>query len=109
LQSGAGSAGHTAAAARKQNWSCQRIERAIGDLMEQMRLAKARAEEEEEQLAPTLARMLARLSGPPGAGNAALAEFKELRSDADQLNDLLREKGCPSVTIDVEPPAFLQR
>jgi hypothetical protein len=74
-----------------------------------MRSAKARAEMAEEQMSPTLARMFARASGPPGAGNAALAEFQELRSDADQLNDLLSEKGCTRYTIDVEPPAFLQR
>ena len=101
--------GPTATAARKQDWYCRRIERAIAELTEAMRSAKARAEMEEEQMSPTLARMFARVSGPPGAGNAALAEFQELRSDADQLNELLGEKGCTRYTIDVEPPAFLQR
>lgn len=56
----------------------------------------------------TLARMAARLSGPPGAGNAALTEFQEARSDADQLNDLLREKGCATYPISVDAPAFLK-
>lgn len=74
-----------------------------------MQSAKARAEKEEEQTPQTLARMVARLSGPPGAGNAALTEFTELRSDADQLNDLLREKRCARYRIDVEAPTFLQQ
>jgi hypothetical protein len=100
--------GRTATAARKQNWNCRRIERAIANLAEAMLAAKARAELEEEQLAPTLARTLARVSGPPGAGNAALVEFQELRSDADQLNDLLSEKGCATFSISVDPPAFLK-
>jgi hypothetical protein len=102
------SAGATATLARKQNWYCRRIERAIASLTEAMLSAKARAELEEDHLAPTLARMFARASGPPGAGNAALAEFRELRSDADQLNDLLREKGCATYPIWVEAPAFLK-
>jgi hypothetical protein len=101
--------GPTATVARKQNWYCRRIERAIAELTEAMRSAKARAEREEEQMSPTLARMFARVSGPPGAGNAAVAEFQELRSDADQLNELLTDKGCTRYTIDVEPPAFLPR
>ena len=70
---------------------------------------KERAEKEEEQLAQTLKRMFARLSGPPGAGNAALAEFQETHRDADQLNDLLREKGCTTYAIGVDDPAFLKR
>jgi hypothetical protein len=74
-----------------------------------MQAAKKQAEAEEEQMAPTLARLFARLSGPPGAGNAALAKFEEARRDADQLNDLLGEKGCARSTIDIEAPAFLQR
>ena len=98
--------GPTATLARKQNWYCRRIERAIACLAEAMLSAKARAELEEEQLAPTLARMFARVSGPPGAGNAALTEFLELRSDADQLNDLLREKGCATYPVSVDAPAF---
>lgn len=106
--SGARPAGPTATLARKQNWYCRRIERAIASLAEAMLLAKARAELEEEQLASTLARMFARVSGPPGAGNAALVEFQELRSDADQLNDLLREKGCATTPIWVDAPAFLK-
>ena len=72
-----------------------------------MEAIKARAEKEEEQMAQTLERMFARLSGPPGSGNAALAEFRETRRDADQLNDLLREKGCATYAIDVDYPAFL--
>jgi hypothetical protein len=106
--SGSRLAGPTATLARKQNWYCRRIERAIASLAEAMLSVKARAELEEEQLAPTLARMFARVSGPPGAGNAALAEFQELRSDADQLNDLLREKGCATYPIWVDAPAFLK-
>jgi hypothetical protein len=72
-----------------------------------MRSAKARAETEQEQVPPTLARMIARLTGPPGAGNAALPEFQTIRSDASQLNDLLKEKGCAEYRIDVKAPAFL--
>ena len=101
-------AGPTATLARQQNWYCRRIERAIASIAEAMLSVKARAELEEEKLAPTLARMFARVSGPPGAGNAALAEFQELRSDADQLNDLLREKGCATYPIWVDAPAFLK-
>ncbi len=101
-------AGPTATLARKQNWYCRRIERAIASLADAMLSAKARAELEEEQLAPTLARTFARVSGPPGAGNAALAEFQELRNDADQLNDLLREKGCATFPIWVDAPEFLK-
>ena len=73
-----------------------------------MQSAKARAEAEQEQMPQTLARMVARLSGPSGAGNAALAEFQELRSEADQLNNLLREKGCAAQHISVDAPAFLK-
>lgn len=108
LRSGAALSGPTATAARKQNWDCRRIERAIANLIEPLESAKARAEKEEEQMAQTLARMLARLSGPPGAGNAALTEFQELRGDADQLNDLLREMGCATHPISVDAPAFLK-
>jgi hypothetical protein len=104
LAPGARLAGPTATLARKQNWYCGRIERAIASLGEAMLSAKARAELEEERMAPTLARTFARVSGPPGAGNAALAEFQELRSDADQLNDLLREKGCATIPIWVDAP-----
>jgi hypothetical protein len=74
-----------------------------------MQATKKRAEEEEEQMAQTLDRMFARLSGPPGAGNAALADLRETRRDADELNDLLREKGCATYVIDVDDPAFLKR
>lgn len=105
--SGVSFSGPTATAAYKQNWNCQRIERAIANLVEPMQLAKARAKMEEQKIAPTLARMLARLAGPPGAGNAALAEYQHLRSDADQLNELLREKGCASFTIDIGAPLLL--
>lgn len=99
----------TARTARKQNWGCQQIERAIASLITTMEATKKRAEEEEEQMAQTLDRMFARLSGPPGAGNAALAEFRETRRDADELNDLLRKKGCATYVIDVDDPAFLKR
>lgn len=109
LPSGAGLIEPTAAAARKQNWDCQRIERAIANLITAMEATKERAEKEEEQLAQTLKRMFARLSGPPGAGNAALAEFQETHRDADQLNDLLREKGCTPYAIGVDDPAFPKR
>ena len=107
--SGAGLAGATVRAARKQAWGCQQIERAIANLITSMEAMKERAEKEEEQMAQTLERMFARLSGPPGSGNAALAEFQETRRDADQLNDLLREKGCPTYVIDVDDPEFLKR
>ena len=108
LAPGARLAGPTATLARKQNWYCGRVERAISSLAEAMLSVKARADLEVEKLAPTLARMFARVSGPPGAGNAALAELQELRSDADQLNDLLREKGCATYPIWVDAPAFLK-
>ena len=90
--SGAGSAGATAREARKQNWGCDKINREIAALIPTLEAEKERAEKEEEKMAATLERMFARLSGPPGAGNAALAEFRETRRDTDQLNDLLREK-----------------
>ena len=99
--------GPTAMAARKQNWGCPRIESAITSRIESMRSAKARAETEQGQVPPTLARMVARRTGPPGAGNAALTEFRKMRSDASQLNDLLKEKGCARYKIDVEAPTFL--
>jgi hypothetical protein len=105
----AGSSGATATAARKQNWNCQRIEPAIAKLLTGMRATKERAEKEQEQTAQTLERMFARLSGPPGAGNAALAEFQEARDDVDQLNNLLREKGCATYPIGVDAPSFLRR
>lgn len=108
LPDGPGLSGPTATAARKQNWDCRRIESAISNLVESMRSAKTRAEKDEEQTPQTLAHLVARLSGPPGAGNAALAEFTELRSDADQLNDLLKERRCAKHKIDVEAPTFLQ-
>jgi hypothetical protein len=84
-------------------------EQAIANLIIAMEATKVRAEKEEEQMAQTLERMFARLSGPPGAGNAALAEFQETRRDADQLNDLLKEKGCATYSIGVDDPAFLTR
>jgi hypothetical protein len=99
--------GPTTTDARKQNWSCPRIERAIASLIEPMRAAKTRAEAEQKQAPPTLARMAARLTGPPGGGNAGLTEFQKMRSDASQLNGLLREKGCAEYRIDVKAPAFL--
>src|SRR5688572_4758654 len=86
--SGAGLAGATVSVARQQNWGCQQIERAIANLITAMEATKERAEKEEGQMAQTLERMFARLSGPPGAGNAALAELRETRRDAEQLNDL---------------------
>ena len=104
-----GLSGATVRAARKQAWGCQQIEQAIANLIIAMEATKVRAEKEEEQMAQTLERMFARLSGPPGAGNAALAEFQETRRDADQLNDLLREKGCATYSIGVDDPAFLTR
>jgi hypothetical protein len=104
-----GLAGATARVARKQDWGCQQIDQAIANLIIAMEATKVRAEKEEEQMAQTLERMFARLSGPPGAGNAALAEFQETRRDADQLNDLLREKGCATYSIGVDDPAFLTR
>ncbi len=107
--SGAGLAGPTTRVAREQNWGCQRIERAIANLIAAMTVTKERAEKEEEQMAQTLERMFARFSGPSGAGNAALAELRELRRDADELNGLLRGKGCASYVIDVDDPAFLER
>lgn len=103
---GAGSAAATATAARKQNWDCQRIKRGIESLITAMQSAKERAEKEQELMAPTLARVFARVSGSPGAGNAALGEFRKLHGDADQLNGLLREKGCAQHTIGVDAPAF---
>ena len=74
-----------------------------------MRATKERAEKEQDQPARTLEQMLARASGPRGTGNAALDEFQEARSDIDQLNDLLREKGCAIYPIGVDAPAFLKR
>ncbi len=97
----------TAAVARRQNWNCRRIEREIADLVAPMRTAMSRAEEEEARMPQTLARTVARLSGPPGAGNAAFADFTELRNDADRLNDLLKEKKCAGYVIDVGLPAFV--
>jgi hypothetical protein len=99
----------TAAAARKQNWNCQRIEREMADLGEAMRLAKTRAEIEQEQLAPTLARMVERFSGPPGAGNGAFGDFEAMRGDVDQLNGLLQDKGCATVDVGVEAPALQEQ
>jgi histidinol-phosphate/aromatic aminotransferase/cobyric acid decarboxylase-like protein len=107
--SGAGLAGSTASEARKQNWNCQRIGRAMGNLIEAMQAKKERAEKEQEQMPQTLSRMFSRFSGPPGGGNAALAEFNEARRDADQLNDLLREKGCSTYDIGVDAPAFIKQ
>jgi hypothetical protein len=104
--SGADVAGANATAARKQSWNCGRIQQAIKNLIAAMQEAKARAEKHEEQAAPTLLQMLARMSGPPGAGNPVLAEFQSARRDADQLNDLLREKGCATHPIGVAPPDF---
>ena len=109
LPSSAGLAEATATVARKQNWDCQRIKRAIANLVAAMQAAKARAEAEQEQMAQTLALLFERLSGPPGAGNAALAEFQDARRDADQLNDLLGEKGCATYHIGVDAPTFLRR
>jgi hypothetical protein len=99
--------GPTATDARKQNWGCPRIERAITSLIEPMRAAKTRAETEQKQAPPTLARVASRLTGPPGGGNAALTEFQKMRNDASQLNGLLREKGCAERRIDIQAPAFL--
>jgi hypothetical protein len=107
--SGVHLSGATATAARKQNWGCQRIEPAIAKLLTGMRATKERAEKEQEQPANTIERMFARASGPPGTGNAALDEFQEARSDIDQLNDLLREKGCATYPIGVDVPAFLKQ
>lgn len=107
--SGAGLAGATAREARKQNWGCDKIKGAIAALIPTLAAAKERAEKEEEKMAPTLERLFARLSGPPGDGNAALVEFRETRRDTDQLNDLLREKGCATYVIGVDDPAFLKR
>jgi hypothetical protein len=107
--SGADVAGTTVTAARKQNWNCQRIEQAIKNLIAAMHEAKARAEKHQEQAAPTLLQMLARMSGPPGAGNPALGDFQKARRDADQLNDLLRERGCATRSIVVAPPRFSKR
>lgn len=104
--SGADVAGATVTAARKQSWNCQRIEQTIKNLIAAMQEAKARAEKHQEQVAPTLLQMLARISGPPGAGNPALVEFQRARRDADQLNDLLREKGCATHPIGITPPQF---
>lgn len=101
--------GAIATAARKQNWDCQRIEPAIAKLLTGMRAMKERAEKEQAQPAQTLERMFARFFDPPGAGNAALAEFLKSRSDIDQLNDLLREKGCATYPIGVDYPEFLKR
>lgn len=109
LPSDAGVSGPTAREARKQNWDCRRIQGAISNLVEPLQSAKARAQKEEEQMPKTFARLVARLSGPPGAGNAALAEFQQARSDADQLNEMLRKKECPTFPIGVEAPAFLKR
>lgn len=102
------SIGPTAAAAREENWDCRRIERAISNLVEPMQAAKERAEKEEEQMPQTLARMFESLSGPPGAGNAAFTEFTELRADADQLNDLLKEKRCGRYSIDIGVPTLAE-
>jgi hypothetical protein len=100
--------GATATAARKQNWGCGRIEPAIAKLLTGMRATKERAEKEQEKPPQTLERMFARFFDPPGAGNAALVEFLEARRDIEQLNDLLREKGCPTYPIGVDYPAFLK-
>ncbi len=102
-------AGATATAARKQRWNCERIERAINNLIAAMQEAKARAEKHQEQVAPTLSQMLARISGPPGAGNPALAEFQKAHRDAEQLNDLLSERGCATRSVAVAPPRFSKR
>ncbi len=99
----------TAKAARDQKWTCQRIERAIVSLSETMRVTRKQAEEEQQALAPTIARMFARASGAPGAGNAALAEFHEAQRDAEQLNALLREKGCPSRPVGNSTPEWSTR
>lgn len=101
--------GATAKAARAQKWNCPRIEKTIENLIPTMQTTKQRAEKEQEQAAPTLERMFARVSGPLGAGNTALAEFQKARDDVDQLNDLLGEKGCKTYPVGVDAPAFLKR
>ena len=68
--------------------------------------SKERAENEQEDLPQTVERMFARISDPRGAGNAALAEFREARRDADQMNDLLGDKGYATYIIAVDVPAF---
>lgn len=100
--------GPTASVARQQNWNCQRIARAIDTLVQTMQSAKARAEREEERMPQTIVRAYERIVGPRGAGNAALIEFHEARSDAGQLSALLGEKGCARHKINVQAPAFLQ-
>lgn len=99
----------TFTAARKQRWNCEQIERAISNLIAAMQEAKARAEAYEQQVAPTLSQMFARMSGPPGAGNPALAEFQRAHRDAEQLNNLLRDKGCATHAITVAPPRLSKR
>lgn len=97
-----------AAAAMKEKWNCQRIERAIINLVGVMQASKERAEKEQEDFPQTVERLFARISGPRGAGNASLAEFQEVRRDAHQLNDLLRKKGCVPYVIGDDTPAFLK-
>jgi hypothetical protein len=94
--------------ARTQDCKCPRIRQTIVNLIPAMQATKARAEAEQAQTAPTLTRMVARFSGPPGAGNTALAAFQKAYRDAEQLNDLLREKGCATVPVGVDAPAFLK-
>jgi hypothetical protein len=72
-----------------------------------MQAEKTRAEKEQEEVPQTLALMLARLSGPPGTGNAALIEFQKISREVDELNALLKEKGCAIYPIGVDAPRFL--
>ena len=76
--SGAGSAGPTASGGSETELGLStRSNRQSRSSLPGCGRTKERAEKEQEQLAKTLERMFARLSGPPGAGNAALAEFQQ--------------------------------
>ena len=86
----------------EQKLDCPRLASAVQTQFEQIKTLQRKARKEEAAPADNIARWIARASGAPGAGIAALEEVAYVRAKADAFNAALKAKKCTPVDIDPE-------
>jgi hypothetical protein len=86
--------------AAERSWPCGALQSAIGDSVGRMRTFQASAKADDAAVAPTLARSVTRLFGPPGAERTGSVQLARERARADAYNGALKARGCAPVDVD---------
>ena len=81
---------------------CRALAGAVTAQIAEIKTLRLKARKEQLEPAPSLTRMFARMSGPPGSGIAALEEIAYARAKADAFNAELQARRCKTILIDAE-------